>query len=148
MNFCWLILTGTSGSGKTTVASALSAASNKFKHARAVTTRTQREGDTGEYDYVSPEKFGQLLDAGKLVVHADYRGLRYGILHDEVDRILRRESACHYVLSLHSRRPTRAQARRTVAAVTQREGRGRAIFRAPSGGPGCRVAAWPGSRLW
>lgn len=89
MNSCWLILTGTSGSGKTTVASALGAASTKFEHARAVTTRTQREGDTGEYDYVSLEEFGQLLDAGKLLVYADYRGFRYGILHDEVDRITR-----------------------------------------------------------
>src|ERR1017187_988824 len=91
MNPSWLILTGTSGSGKTTVASALSAASAKFKHARAVTTRTQREGDTGEYDYVSPEEFGKLLDAGKLLVNADYRGFRYGILRDEVDRITRAE---------------------------------------------------------
>jgi guanylate kinase/deoxycytidine triphosphate deaminase len=87
MNACWLILTGTSGSGKTTIARDLSAASTEFKHARAITTRTQREGDAGEYDYLTPEEFAQLLDSGKLVVHAEYRGLRYGILTDEVDRI-------------------------------------------------------------
>jgi deoxycytidine triphosphate deaminase len=75
-----VVLTGTSGAGKTSVARKLIEISEKFTRVQALTTRKQREDDeAGEYLYLSEEEFTKLDREGDLLIKSTYRGDNYGI---------------------------------------------------------------------
>lgn len=80
MDYQGLVLTGTSGAGKTTVARKLSETSKVFTVVPAVTTRKQREDDKpSEYSYVSKEQFRNLREQAELLIESQYEGDYYGI---------------------------------------------------------------------
>lgn len=75
-----VVLTGTSGAGKTSVARKLIETGEGFALVQALTTRKQREDDkTGEYLYLSEEEFAKLDKQGDLLIKSKYRGDNYGI---------------------------------------------------------------------
>lgn len=73
-----LILTGTSGAGKTTITRELTR-SGIFKQVKSVTTRAQRDDDNGEYEYVTKAKFKTAKFRENLMIKAEYRDEFYGI---------------------------------------------------------------------
>lgn len=79
MPFESIIITGTSCSGKSTIAQKLCKEVDlRFKQVIAITTRNRRKDDLN-YEYVSNEEFDQLLADQKLLVNSTYRGKKYGI---------------------------------------------------------------------
>ena len=75
-----LVITGTSGSGKTTVARRLTEVDEDFAIVEAVTTRDARTDDQeGQYEYVDADQFETLAGAGELLVRTKYRKQSYGI---------------------------------------------------------------------
>jgi len=75
-----IVLTGTSGAGKTSVARRLCEISKAFTLVPAVTTRSQRDDDRpGEYLHVSKDDFAGFRQEGRLLVESKYRGDCYGI---------------------------------------------------------------------
>lgn len=80
MDYQGVVLTGTSGAGKTSVARQLIEIGEGFALVQALTTRKQREGDeAGEYLYLSEEEFTKLDRQGDLLIKSKYRGDNYGI---------------------------------------------------------------------
>lgn len=80
MDYQGIVLTGTSGAGKTSVARKLMEIGEGFALVQALTTRKKREDDnTGEYVYVSEEEFAKSNKQGDLLVKSKYRGDNYGI---------------------------------------------------------------------
>ena len=95
MPFESIIITGTSCSGKSTIAQKLCKEVDlRFKQVIAITTRNRRKDDLN-YEYVSNEEFDQLLADQKLLVNSTYRGKKYGIKKEEYNNILRQ----HYPTS-------------------------------------------------
>ena len=75
-----LVITGTSCSGKSSVADALAARKLGLELVTAVTTRPARSDDApGQYEYIDHEVFQQAQDDGELFVEGRYRGECYGV---------------------------------------------------------------------
>ena len=75
-----LVITGTGGAGKTTVARTLTERRLGFEVVQAVTTRRRREDDIdGQYEYVGMQEFGELRGGGELLIEARYREQSYGV---------------------------------------------------------------------
>jgi deoxycytidine triphosphate deaminase len=82
MKYIGIIITGTSGSGKSTVVQGICKKSDDFQIVQSVTTRKHRKDDLdGQYDYISQEKFKELKDNNELIVDSEYREDYYGISH-------------------------------------------------------------------
>jgi len=81
-----IILTGTSGSGKTTVANELQKASDNYAIVKAITTREKRDEDAGHYVYVSDPGFEKIKDT--YFVSTEYRGKKYAITKPDINRII------------------------------------------------------------
>jgi guanylate kinase len=87
-----LALTGPSGVGKSTVSKVLSTAlSSLVTRVPILTTREPKDGDDGEYLYVSREEFIRLEDAGALAastrIPAVSEDRRYGYRTEDITRI-------------------------------------------------------------
>jgi guanylate kinase/deoxycytidine triphosphate deaminase len=88
MSYRGLILTGTSGAGKSSVATELCKSDPSFGRVRAVTTRTARPDDEpGVYEYVSLEVFEKLKAQKEFAVQASYRGQEYAIRRSAIEAI-------------------------------------------------------------
>lgn len=80
-----LVLTGTSASGKTTVARTLAKIDKSLVVVKAVTTRSRRDDDyQGQYEYVTDQAFEELQQRDQLVISTEYRDQRYGIRRRDV----------------------------------------------------------------
>lgn len=88
INYIGIIITGTSGAGKTTIARKLCEKYNRFQIIKAVTTRARRQDDYGEYSYINKEQFKELEETGKLLTKAEYKGESYGIVHEEFQKVI------------------------------------------------------------
>lgn len=89
MDYQGIVITGTSGSGKTTVARKVCEVHKEFGLVQAVTTRKPRKDDrTGEFLHVSQEEFEQLDRSGGLLIKAKYRSEFYGIKQESVQKVL------------------------------------------------------------
>jgi guanylate kinase len=73
-----LVLTGTRGAGKSTIAKAL-VERGGYGLVGAVTTRPPRPDDDGVYTYLTNDEMRDLDSQGELIVTATYGGYRYGI---------------------------------------------------------------------
>ena len=92
-----LVITGTSGAGKTTVASCLVRRNAAFVVVQAVTTRGRRGDDSeAQYEYVEVERFEELRDAGELLISTTYREQCYGIRRSAFEGV--RRAGCTPVL--------------------------------------------------
>lgn len=80
MSYRGIILTGTSGSGKSTISAELSKKDIRFSQVQAVTTRKKRSDDKlGDYEYIDDESFRNARENHELLIYAEYRGYQYGI---------------------------------------------------------------------
>ena len=80
MKYQGIIITGTSGAGKSTIAQKLCEKYEIFQRVQAVTTRKSREDDElNIYNYLGENEFGKLDRENKLLIKAEYRGEKYGI---------------------------------------------------------------------
>ena len=91
MPFESIVITGTSCSGKSTIAKGLCNLDNKntphFKLVEAVTTREKRKDDTN-YDYITDEYFNELNVNNKLLISSVYREKKYGLKFDSYREVL------------------------------------------------------------
>ena len=88
MEYKGIVITGTSGSGKSAVARELCKKFNNFQRVQAVTTRNQREDDEPNiYVYLNKEEFEKLEKEGKLMVKSEYRKEKYGVTFEAFSRI-------------------------------------------------------------
>ena len=88
MEQTFLIATGTSGSGKSTVVSALLDA-GRFAALKATTTRRMRSANEETfYDFVSGEEFSELSTRNAFITEIEYRGQQYGITYAHLERSL------------------------------------------------------------
>ncbi len=80
-----IVLTGTRGAGKSTVARELDAAGTGA-NVRSVTTRGPRGDDAGHYDYLTATAFDEEAEAGRFLVVARYGEHSYAVYVQEVLR--------------------------------------------------------------
>ncbi|MCX5770306.1 MAG: hypothetical protein NTZ09_08555 [Candidatus Hydrogenedentes bacterium] len=82
-----IVLTGTQGSGKMTIARVLMQCGN-FMLVPAVTTRQRRDDDVqGEYSYLTRDEFDELAKSDELLTKVTYGGFSYGIRKQDVEQI-------------------------------------------------------------
>jgi guanylate kinase len=81
------VLSGPSGTGKTTVCRLLVERDPQLVHSVSHTTRAPRPGerDGVEYHFVSRERFLELVAAGAFLEHAEYGGNLYGTSAAQLD---------------------------------------------------------------
>lgn len=87
-----IIITGTSGAGKSTIAKELckndaNGNPSPFEVVLAVTTRPPRSDDYN-YEYIEDAEFDNLLKNGKLLTNTYYRDKQYGVKHDKYKDVL------------------------------------------------------------
>jgi len=88
MNYQGIVLTGTSGCGKTTIAKKLCELSPEFEKCKLITTRSPRfEGDD-EYQFISVDAFLQKRAENLLFTDTVYRGDHYGISKETIREII------------------------------------------------------------
>lgn len=75
-----IVLSGPSGTGKSTVIRALLQRRDDIRFSISATTRRPREGERHgiEYYFLTHEQFAGMLDRGELLEHAEYVGNLYG----------------------------------------------------------------------
>ena len=74
------LVSAPSGAGKTTLCTRLLETCSDLVYSVSSTTRPPREGEVHgqDYDFLSPEAFRQLVDAGEFLEHATVHGNFYG----------------------------------------------------------------------
>lgn len=87
-----IALTGPSGVGKSTVSMLMGKTLNEHvEKVPILTTREPKDGDDGEYRYISPQKFAALRRTGKLAALTDIPSeserRRYGYLASDIESI-------------------------------------------------------------
>lgn len=87
MLFRGIVITGTTCSGKSTIAKKLQDKDNSFIIVEAVTTREPRADDSN-YEYCSQKEFEQLSKKKKLLVETCYRNKFYGIKEEKFESVL------------------------------------------------------------
>lgn len=89
MEYQGIVITGTSGAGKSTIARTLCEKHDNFQLVEALTTREQREDDyAGMYQYISKDELETLEADGELLTKAEYRGDFYAIANQAFQRVL------------------------------------------------------------
>lgn len=87
MKYTGIILTGTSASGKSTIAKKLCAFNGQFQIVQAITTRQKRVDDFN-YEYISKEEFGQRRSQNEYMVESTYRNEFYAISNIHIQEII------------------------------------------------------------
>ena len=89
MKYTGIIVTGTSGAGKSTIAGRLCEKFKEFQVVQAATTRKPREDNySSMYQYRSKEEFDKLDKDRELLIKAKYRGEYYGITYQALKIVL------------------------------------------------------------
>jgi len=84
-----IVVRGTSGAGKSTIAGKFCEKFKGFRIVQAVTTRERRDDDqVSMYEHVSKKDFVTLDKGGELLVRTKYRGEDYGITHQALKSVL------------------------------------------------------------
>lgn len=88
----FVLVVGSSGSGKNTLISAAREANPALAFAVSATTRPMREGEVDgvNYHYLTVEEFTAKVAAGQFLEWAEYGGNRYGTLRSELEPKLAR----------------------------------------------------------
>lgn len=118
MEYQGIVITGTSGAGKSAIAAKLCEKFKGFQIVQAVTTRKQRNDDqVGMYEHVSKNDFVTLDKGDELLVRTKYRGKNYGIAHQALKSVLDDRKVPILVLTPESAR-----------TLQKRGGEGEALF--------------------
>lgn len=87
MKYIGLILTGTSASGKSTIAKKLCDLNNKFQIVQAITTRSPRHDDFN-YIYITKREFEERQKNNEYMVKSEYRNEFYAISYIHFNKII------------------------------------------------------------
>lgn len=84
------VVTGASGTGKTTLVKAAIEAVPELEFSVSATTRGMREGeiDGVDYHFVDHATFAEAVEGGRFLEHAEVYGNRYGTPRRPVERVL------------------------------------------------------------
>ncbi|HAK41262.1 MAG TPA: guanylate kinase [Synergistaceae bacterium] len=84
------VISGPSGVGKGTLRKALFETVEGLEYSISCTTRESREGETEgiDYNFISHERFRELVEQGSFLEWAEVHGNLYGTLKENVERIL------------------------------------------------------------
>jgi guanylate kinase len=84
------VISAPSGAGKTSLVNALMEREPELRFSVSFTTRAQRPGeqDGQHYFFVSPERFGEMIEAGAFLEHARVFDNFYGTARAQVDALL------------------------------------------------------------
>ena len=87
------IVCAPSGAGKTSLVAALLAADPEIRKSVSYTTRRPRPGEVNgrDYNFVTTEEFGRMLERGEFLESAQVHGNRYGTSHKWVTAQTARE---------------------------------------------------------
>ena len=79
-----LVLSGPSGCGKGTMVKELISREGQIEVSRSATSRAPREGEVDglHYDFVSRERFEEMIKNGEVLEYTQYNGNYYGT-HDK-----------------------------------------------------------------
>lgn len=91
-----IIITGTSGAGKSTIAEKLASEQSQYKIARALTTREKRDDDR-HYIYIDDQNFEKSRPL--FFTCAEYRGKKYAITKPEISGIYNQNKYAILVIS-------------------------------------------------
>jgi guanylate kinase len=94
------VLTGTSGSGRKTVARKTGELLG-WQAVRSCTSRSPRNPDQldGDYHYISREQFAEWEQSGKFVQTVEIDNNKYGVLHQELESALSGNHSVYLVLN-------------------------------------------------
>lgn len=103
MEYNGIIITGTSGSGKSTIAEVLCAKINKFEIVNAVTTRTPRTGTSEpNYSFIDNATFQNHISNKELIIQTKYRNEYYGILYSSYKKVIDKQKIPILIISPES----------------------------------------------
>ena len=89
MEYQGIIITGTSGVGRSTISRKLCEQHKIFQIVQAVTTREPRQDDYHrQYQYISEEEFEKLDRDNRLLIKSEYRSEHYGITHEAFQQVI------------------------------------------------------------
>lgn len=83
MDYHGIIISGTSGSGKSTIAQMLCDLNNRFEVVKAITTRQKRDDDFN-YEYVTDAEFEEKVQKGNCIITTTYRKKKYAITNEHL----------------------------------------------------------------
>ena len=88
----FVILSGSSGSGKNTIIKELLKEDKKLRFMKTCTTREQRDQEKADsYIYLDKDEFEKLIDKGELFEFEEIHGNYYGTLKKSIDEIIKGE---------------------------------------------------------
>ena len=87
-----VIISGPSGTGKSTICKRLCEKDSRIRLSVSATTRPPRTGEHHGVDYyfISRDEFDKKIAAGEFAEHAEYAGRLYGTLREPVDEAVSR----------------------------------------------------------
>ncbi|MBM3702422.1 MAG: hypothetical protein FJW63_05460 [Actinobacteria bacterium] len=89
MEYKGIVLTGTSGAGKSIISKKLCEKYKVFKIVQAVTTRDQKiDNDLNQYQFVTKEKFEELFKNEELLLRYKYIDENYGIISEPIKKVI------------------------------------------------------------
>lgn len=92
MEYQGILITGTSGAGKSIVAQKFCEKYEVFQLVKAITIREKRQNDIpGQYQYITEEEFEKLDKEEKLLIRTKYRDKYYGITHGALKQVIDRD---------------------------------------------------------
>ncbi len=85
------IIAGTAGSGKGSVWAPLIEKPDKYHIVKSCTTRAKRSNskDENKYEFLTEEKFEELVERGEFIEHETVHDCSYGTLKSEIERGLK-----------------------------------------------------------
>lgn len=88
MNYQGIVITGTSGAGKTAISRRLCEIYSEFSKCKLLTTRPRRDEDGEDYHFISTDEFLQKRSDHQLLTDIEYRGESYGISKETIQEII------------------------------------------------------------
>jgi guanylate kinase len=110
------IVSAPSGAGKTTLVERLVEQTPQLKMSRSYTSRTAREGETDgvDYNFVSRDRFEEMIAAGEFLEWASVFGNLYGTCAEDTERMLASGTDVVLVIDVQGARKVRQRGIQTT----------------------------------